>query len=234
MSDTACARTAAPASRIEMLVRRDLADERPVPGQVAFAGFCDLARRGLEAVLSAYPRSVTVILDEDPRACAVVDVVLYEVGREATTRCWRANHPRARVVACGWGPSVDPCPDSTWLDLTLPAADLAARLVVALHRGPRELWSRPLTAPDPSGGRPDGSAGLVGFAGLNPREAQVIDLIGQGLSNAEITALLHVSINTVKTYIRTGYRKIGVSSRTQAALWAVDARRRAEGRAAPQ
>lgn len=232
MSDTACAPQVA-SPRLDLLAaRRDGMAETLVPGQVAVSGLCDLARRGLEAVLSAYPRSVTVILGEDPRACAVVDVVLCEVGREATVKCWLANHPRARVVVCGWGPPPDAARSGTWLDLTLPAADLAARLV-ALHRGPREPWRRSLATAGPAGGRQDGSAGLVGVAGLNRREAQVVDLIGQGLSNAEITALLHVSINTVKTYIRTGYRKIGVSSRTQAALWAVDARRRAEGRATP-
>jgi rod shape-determining protein MreB len=59
-------------------------------------------------------------------------------------------------------------------------------------------------------------------AGLTPRELMVISLIGAGLSNKEISARLFVSDNTVKTYIRTGYRKIEVQSRVHAALWAME------------
>ena len=59
-------------------------------------------------------------------------------------------------------------------------------------------------------------------AGLSPREAEVIALITQGLSNQEIADRAFVAINTVKTYIRSAYRKIGVERRTQAVLWAVD------------
>jgi two-component system, NarL family, response regulator LiaR len=59
-------------------------------------------------------------------------------------------------------------------------------------------------------------------AGLSSREAEVLALITQGLSNQEIAARAFVSINTLKTYIRSAYRKINVASRTQAVLWAVD------------
>jgi DNA-binding NarL/FixJ family response regulator len=58
--------------------------------------------------------------------------------------------------------------------------------------------------------------------GLSARESEVIALITQGLGNEEIAARTYVSINTVKTYIRTAYRKIGVDSRTRAVLWGVD------------
>ncbi len=56
-------------------------------------------------------------------------------------------------------------------------------------------------------------------AGLSPREAEVIALITQGLSNQEIATRVFLSINTVKTYIRTAYQKIGVTRRSQAVLW---------------
>ena len=59
-------------------------------------------------------------------------------------------------------------------------------------------------------------------AGLSPREAEVIALITQGLSNQEIADRAYLSINSVKTYIRSAYRKIGVTRRTQAVLWGVD------------
>ena len=58
-------------------------------------------------------------------------------------------------------------------------------------------------------------------AGLSPREAEVMALITRGLTNQEIAERAHVSLNTVKTYIRSAYRKIGVERRTQAILWAV-------------
>jgi DNA-binding NarL/FixJ family response regulator len=59
-------------------------------------------------------------------------------------------------------------------------------------------------------------------AGLSPREAEVLALICRGLSNQEIADRAHVSINSIKTYIRSAYRKIGVERRTQALLWALD------------
>jgi DNA-binding NarL/FixJ family response regulator len=58
-------------------------------------------------------------------------------------------------------------------------------------------------------------------AGLSPREAEVVALIARGLSNQEIADRAHVSMNSIKQYIRSAYRKIGVERRTQAVLWAV-------------
>ena len=57
--------------------------------------------------------------------------------------------------------------------------------------------------------------------GLTDRESEILALITQGKSNAEVAALTYLSPNTVKSYIRTLYRKIGVASRTQAVLWGV-------------
>ena len=56
--------------------------------------------------------------------------------------------------------------------------------------------------------------------GLSPREAEVIALIARGLTNQEIAERAYLTINSVKSYIRTAYRKIGVERRTQAVLWA--------------
>ena len=58
--------------------------------------------------------------------------------------------------------------------------------------------------------------------GLSDREAEILSLITQGKSNAEIAKLTFLSPNTIKTYIRATYHKIGVSSRTQAVLWGVE------------
>jgi len=58
-------------------------------------------------------------------------------------------------------------------------------------------------------------------AGLSPREAEILALITQGLRNQEIADRAYLSINSVKTYIRSAYRKIGVDRRSQAVLWGV-------------
>lgn len=55
--------------------------------------------------------------------------------------------------------------------------------------------------------------------GLSPREAEVLALITQGLTNQEIADRVFLSTNTVKTYIRSAYRKIGVERRPQAIVW---------------
>jgi DNA-binding NarL/FixJ family response regulator len=57
---------------------------------------------------------------------------------------------------------------------------------------------------------------------LTEREYEVISMIGQGLSNQQIAHHLFVSINSVKTYIRSAYRKLHVTSRPQAILWAME------------
>ena len=54
---------------------------------------------------------------------------------------------------------------------------------------------------------------------LSEREADVVALICQGLSNEQVGAELFLSIDTVTSYIRTAYRKMGVGSRSQAVLW---------------
>jgi DNA-binding CsgD family transcriptional regulator len=49
----------------------------------------------------------------------------------------------------------------------------------------------------------------------------VLGLISAGLTNNEIAEATALSINSIKTYIRAAYRKIGAASRSQAVLWAV-------------
>jgi DNA-binding NarL/FixJ family response regulator len=68
-------------------------------------------------------------------------------------------------------------------------------------------------------------------AGLSPREAEVLRLITSGLPNPAIADRLSVSINSVKTYIRAAYRKIDVTSRSQAVAWAM---RHGLGRTVPE
>jgi two-component system response regulator DegU len=57
--------------------------------------------------------------------------------------------------------------------------------------------------------------------GLTERELEVLRLVAQGASNREISTLLFISEKTTKNHLTHIFEKIGVSDRTQAALWAV-------------
>ena len=76
----------------------------------------------------------------------------------------------------------------------------------------RQYWNR-LARPDTSDGKP---ACLVL---LSPRERSVIELVSQGFTSAAISALLQVSVETVKTHRKRAYRKLEISS--QAELFAL-------------
>jgi DNA-binding NarL/FixJ family response regulator len=58
------------------------------------------------------------------------------------------------------------------------------------------------------------------LASLSDREREVVGLIGQGLSNADIGARLHLSEATVKGYVSAVLSKMGAANRVQAALLA--------------
>jgi DNA-binding NarL/FixJ family response regulator len=104
---------------------------------------------------------------------------------------------------------------SGYLSKTLPARDLVAALE-AVHAGEMVVSDAP-----------GGDRRVVGLdwpgrgEGLTDRESEILALITQGKSNAEVAELTFLSPNTVKSYIRNVYRKIAVSSRTQAVLWGV-------------
>jgi len=57
---------------------------------------------------------------------------------------------------------------------------------------------------------------------LTDRERDVIRLLGQGRSNKEIGAELFITERTARTYVSNVLGKLGLASRTQAALWAVE------------
>lgn len=111
----------------------------------------------------------------------------------------------------------------------------------ALDQGARGYLSKVLTGPEivhalervmrdevvVLTGENETSVGGVGdwpgrAAGLSSREAEVVALITQGLSNQDIAERVYLSINSIKSYIRTAYRKMGVTTRPQAVLWGVE------------
>ena len=130
----------------------------------------------------------------------------------------------ARTPSCGLYLEFSPGPRRQrpqhgahgYLSKTLPARELVAALE-AVHAGEVVVSDAPPRARSAVGldwpGRGEG---------LSDRESEILALITQGKSNADVARLTYLSPNTVKSYIRTIYRKIDVGSRTQAVLWGVD------------
>ena len=57
---------------------------------------------------------------------------------------------------------------------------------------------------------------------LSEREREILQLVSQGKSNKQIALDLFISVNTVKVHVSNIYEKIGVSSRTEATLYAIE------------
>ena len=102
-----------------------------------------------------------------------------------------------------------------YLSKTLSAAELVTA-IEAVHAGARIFNDQSRRAPSQPGLDWPGKR-----EGITDRESEILALITQGKSNAEIARLTYLSPNTVKSYIRSVYRKIGATSRTQAVLYGV-------------
>jgi DNA-binding NarL/FixJ family response regulator len=97
-------------------------------------------------------------------------------------------------------------------------ADEVAAAVRAAHRGELQLdpaVARRLMSSLRAAPRHDSSEELT------PRELEVLRLVGAGRANKEIAAELVISERTARTHVSNILSKLGLSSRTQAALWAV-------------
>ena len=64
--------------------------------------------------------------------------------------------------------------------------------------------------------------GCLRSASLTEREKDVLRLLGQGMSNKEIGTELFITERTARTYVSNILGKLGLASRTQAALYAVE------------
>lgn len=57
---------------------------------------------------------------------------------------------------------------------------------------------------------------------LSERELEVLQFVADGLTNAQVAARLHVSVNTVKFHLQNIYQRLNVSNRTEASRWYLD------------
>jgi len=93
---------------------------------------------------------------------------------------------------------------------TVEPVDLPAVLRTALSSTTFTVWG----AEEPRG------AAQAGVPALSEREGVVLEAVARGLSNREIGRQLWISEQTVKFHLRNVYRKLGISSRTEAARYA--------------
>ncbi len=91
---------------------------------------------------------------------------------------------------------------------------LSEGLELANRCGADVLAARALSETRAAGARPRRTA-LHGLGALTARERQAVLLAADGLSNREIAERLVVTLKTVEWHLNKGYRKLGVSSRTQ-------------------
>lgn len=192
------------------------------PITVVLARFEDLLARGLRGVIEGDPSLEIVAEDVEPDRVAVVlrahrprvaildlDTLpaLAEIGQ--LTR----SHPDTRLVLLASQPAVAECAQL----LTFGASACLGRrtqardVLNAIHLASRGLQLIPRSRPESPAAAPPGSQLLT------PREAEVLPMLQNGRSNAEIATALQLAVETVRTHARNIYRKLGVSSRRELA-----------------
>ncbi len=190
---------------------------------VAISRFDDLLALGLHALLASDPSVAIVAEDIVSERLAVTlqahapRVLILDVGALADlaqVRVLRGQHPDTRLVLLGQGMSST---ESAQL-LAFGASacltkDTQGRDVRnAVHLASRGLQLMPLGA--------HGGGARVEDGLLTRREGDVLLLLRQGHSNAQIALALQIGVETVRTHARSIFRKLGVSSRR--ALGAVE------------
>ncbi len=195
---------------------------------VALVNDYDVVLMGIAKMFDRY-RDRVVVAEIDARMPLddPVDVALYDNFAQPESDHKEiselvANPSARRVVVYTWNFHPDLVASAKaqgahgYLSKTLPARELVAALE-AVHAGEMVF--------NDVGPRARSNVGLDWPGrgeGLSDRESEVLALITQGKSNADVARLTYLSPNTVKSYIRTIYRKIGADSRTQAVLWGID------------
>jgi len=191
------------------------------PLRVALVNESELVHAGVSTMMAEHSGRV-VVLPKRHLAAAEADIALLDpfTRRSGVVGSAQVGRPPggSRVVIYTWETRSGFVERAMlagahgYLSKALPAVELVAALE-KVHLGER------LVAVDEPRARERRSTIEIG---LTPRETDVISLIAAGVPNKEISRRLELSMNTVKSHIRTAYRSMGVTSRTQAVLWAVD------------
>ncbi len=197
------------------------------PVLIAIVDDYDVVVAGVATMLDPYRDRVLVAeLDSGKSVEDDVDIALYDSFAQPESDQHEirvlVDNPRARRVAVftwNFDPQLISAARELGVSGYLSKALTARQLVDALeavHAGEVVVSTSPPRA------RTTSSLDWPGRReGLTDREAEILALITQGKSNGEVAALTYLSPNTVKSYIRSLYRKIDVTSRTQAVLWGV-------------
>jgi DNA-binding NarL/FixJ family response regulator len=188
------------------------------PITVVIAHFDDLFARGLRELLENDPSLAIVAADVEHTRIGVVlrahrpDVAILDVGalgKLAEIRELSRSHPATRLLLlCN-----DPAPAECAQLLAFGASACLGRdtqsrdLINAIHLASRGLQVLPRATAGWGGGP------VAGGRLLTRREAEVLPLLQQGRSNAQIALVLQVGVETVRTHARNIYRKLGVASR---------------------
>jgi DNA-binding NarL/FixJ family response regulator len=120
-------------------------------------------------------------------------------------------HPETRLLVLANRPTPAECNQMLAFGATacLSKETQARDILTAVHLASRGLHVLPKDGAGPTA--------PMGPELLTPREADVLEHLRQGRSNAEIALALHVSVETVRTHRRNIYRKLGVRTRRELA-----------------
>jgi len=187
------------------------------PITVATARFEDLIALGLQALLADDPSVSVVARDIAHERIPVVlrahspQVLILDVGALGDlgeVRELGAQFPNTRLVLLGEGLSTAEASQllAFGASACLAKDGQARDLQNAIHLASRGLQLMPR-------GVHDAGAAQVRDSVLTQREGDVLLLLRQGRSNAQIALALQIGIETVRTHARSIYRKLGVASR---------------------
>jgi DNA-binding NarL/FixJ family response regulator len=196
--------------------------------RIALVNDYEVVVAGVAHLLDRYrDRVVVAEIDLTEPVAEDVDIALYDNFAQAEadhddSEALIASPQAQRVVVYTWNFDDDLVQAALtkgtdgYLSKALPASDLVDALE-RVHGG------EVVVSEAPNRGRLSVGQDWPGRSeGLTERESEILALITQGRTNSEIGAITYLSINSIKTHIRSAYRKIGATSRTQAVLWGIE------------
>jgi DNA-binding NarL/FixJ family response regulator len=190
---------------------------------VISAKFEDLVAVGLKALIAEDPNLELVASDvpmeelEKRIAQHAPAVALLNFGTLRTPAevfQLHQQHPETRIVVLANRPSAAECNQMLSFGATacLSKETEARDIISAIHLASRGMHVLPRSAAAASG---FGSLAVEGSDLLTAREAEVLELLQDGATNAQIAHQLSIGIETVRTHARNIYRKLGISSRRE-------------------